>query len=325
MSENVLYIGGKNATDRWMDQEIEEKARLGETIVVLCSKEDIKGYMEGRINTSLYDEVHLLTMPALFSEQIKKADLSKGSIARLLRQDSGDKYITNMEYILLRLICEMANENCFFKSVNSMRRMSFSEFLPKAQSADERLTDMMLVNTGEAQKYYELVVTQLHNIISAREKEIKNLTRKPNSIWIIPVDPTAGMDDLFLECLYHTGGTAPLSIFINNNVHLSQWRSLYASSIQNVSTYIRLPSLSFFKSMYPDRYDNYATMMDRIEFVGEQMMSSRVKGNPEEEILSYIAKNGDMNNLIHNIEDLQENHQLTLAKKSGHIISRPVA
>lgn len=327
MGENVIYTGKNCETNKWMLREIEGKAWSGGTVVVLCSSKDIDGYIGDNIGTCYYESIHVLTSTPLFSELIKESKLTRESIAELLCVNYRKKYATNMEYILMRLICEMTDTNRFFDSLEEMCQLTFSDFILKAEKADKELTDMMLTNTAEAQKYYDgdFKFRILTEIYSNRPREIHGLKRETDCIWFIPVDPTACTSSLLLECLYRMPGRAPLFIFINCSVTLAEWRSLYTSKLQGVSTYMRLPGLNFLKTAYPDRYKLLASMTDRAEFVGEQMVGSTGRGSSYEEILSIITGGkDDMHDLIHNIDNMQDNYQISI-NDFGYFISKPTA
>lgn len=326
MGENVIYTGKKCETDKWMLNEIEAKAWTGETVIILCSARDIKGYLERNIETWRYENVHVLTAQPLFSEIVRDSKLTSTSIAELLCVNHKKKYWTNMEYILMRLICEIVDVNYFFASLEEMCQLTFGEFILKAGKADKELTDMMLTNTAEAQKYYDGIfkLRIFDEIYRSCSREIHGLKRESNSLWFIPVDPTACTSSLLLECLYRMRGDTPLSIFINCDIALAEWRSLYVSKVQGVSTYMRLPGLNFLKTAYPDRYKLLASMIDRAEFVGEQMMGSTEQGSVYEDILSTIAGGkDDMHNLIHKIDDMQDNYQISV-NDYGYLVSKPV-
>lgn len=87
---------------------------------------------------------------------------------------------------------------------------------------------------------------------------------------------------------------------------------------------MRLPGLNFLKTAYPHRYKLLASMIDRAEFVGEQMMGSTEQGSVYEDILSTIAGGkDDMHNLIHKIDDMQDNYQISV-NDYGYLVSKPV-
>lgn len=326
MGENVIYTGKKCETDKWMLREIEGKAWGGGTVIVLCSARDIKGYIGNNIDTSYYENIHVLISQPLFSELIKQSKLTRKSIAELLCVNYKKKYSTNMEYILMRLICEMTDTDRFFDSLEETCQLTFSDFMLRAEKADKELTDMMLTNTAEAQKYYDgifkfRILTEIYN---NRPKEMQEVKREKDSLWFIPVEPTACTSSLLLECLYRISGDAPLSIFVNCDVPIAEWRSLYTSKLQGISTYIRLPGLNFFKTVYPERYKLLASMIDRAEFVGEQMVGDTKRGSLYEEILSIITGGkDDMQDLIHKIDDMQDGHQISI-NDFGYLISKPM-
>ena len=324
MGDNFLYIGKKDNTEQWVKKEIAKKIWEQETTVILCQPGEAERMIRGAIDTTYYDEVHMLTKPPLFSDLVRDSGLSKESVAHLISMDEERIFYTNMEYLLIRLMCEIADTNRFFSSLDEIRKLPFGKFLPEAEKADKELTDMMLANAAEAQKFYEKVSAKLYNMFAIRDKELGKIRRDVSALWVIPIDPTAGMNSLFLECLYHLTGTMPMSIFINADVKLSQWRSLYTSKLQRIATYIQLPGLGMLKAMYPQRYQLLASMIDHVEFTGEQMISSDKPGSTEEEILSYIAKEDEVNHILHALQDLQDEDQLLFNRASGYIISRPV-
>lgn len=326
MGENVIYTGKKCETDKWMLNEIEAKAWSGGTVIVLCSAKDIKEYIGSNIDACYYENIHVLTSQPLFSDLIRESKLTSKSIAELLCVSYKKKYATNMEYILMQLICKMTDTEHFFDSLGEMLQLTFSDFMLKAEKADKELTDMMLTNTAEAQKYYDGIfkLRIFNEIYRDCSREIHGLKRESNSLWFIPVDSAACTSSLLLECLYRMRGDIPLSIFINCDIALAEWRSLYVSKVQGVSTYMRLPGLNFLKTAYPDRYKLLASMIDRAEFVGEQMMGSTEQGSVYEDILSTIAGGkDDMHNLIHKIDDMQDNYQISV-NDYGYLVSKPV-